>query len=82
MIKEAVLQPIDDESFQAVERLADLPAGEPLRRVCDRRISHCAEVSFAFLDGFPVSKGRALIIPKRHVVSIWEMTKEEFTGHL
>ena len=32
----------------------------------------------AFLDGFPVSKGHTLVIPKRHVVSLWEMTSDEY----
>jgi diadenosine tetraphosphate (Ap4A) HIT family hydrolase len=38
-----------------------------------------SELSLAFLDGFPVSNGHALIIPKRHIVSLWEMTAEEYT---
>jgi diadenosine tetraphosphate (Ap4A) HIT family hydrolase len=37
------------------------------------------KLSFAFLDGFPVSKGHTLVVPKRHVVSLWEMTAEEYT---
>ena len=36
------------------------------------------KLSFAFPDSFPVSKGHALVIPRRHVASIWEMTKEEY----
>ncbi len=35
-------------------------------------------LSFAFLDRFPVSNGHTLVIPKRHVVSIWEMNTEEY----
>jgi diadenosine tetraphosphate (Ap4A) HIT family hydrolase len=37
------------------------------------------ELSFAFLDGFPISEGHTLVIPKRHVASLWEMTTEEYT---
>ena len=37
------------------------------------------KLSFACLDSFPVSKGHTLVIPKRHVVSLWEMTTEEYT---
>jgi diadenosine tetraphosphate (Ap4A) HIT family hydrolase len=37
------------------------------------------ELSLAFLDSFPVSNGHTLVIPKRHAVSVWEMTKEEYT---
>jgi diadenosine tetraphosphate (Ap4A) HIT family hydrolase len=45
----------------------------------DRSILAQTRLSSAFLDGFPVSKGHALVVPKRHVVSIWEMTIEEYT---
>lgn len=44
----------------------------------DRQLLAQSELSFAFLDGFPISKGHALIIPKRHVESIWEMTDLEY----
>ncbi len=45
----------------------------------DRRILAQTELSFAFFDNFPVSKGRTLVMPKRHVASLWEMTTEEYT---
>jgi ATP adenylyltransferase len=45
----------------------------------DRSILAQTELSVAFLDGFPVSNGHALVIPKRHVASIWEMTTKEYT---
>jgi diadenosine tetraphosphate (Ap4A) HIT family hydrolase len=45
---------------------------------CDRPILAQSKLSFAVLDGFPVSKGHALIIPKRHVTTIWELTAEEY----
>jgi diadenosine tetraphosphate (Ap4A) HIT family hydrolase len=44
----------------------------------DRSILARSRLSFACLDNFPVSSGHALVIPKRHVASIWEMTKEEY----
>ncbi|MEQ1882371.1 MAG: HIT domain-containing protein, partial [Burkholderiales bacterium] len=44
----------------------------------DRALLAESAMSLAFLDSFPVSKGHALIIPNRHVVSIWEMTAEEY----
>src|SRR5262245_21628803 len=37
------------------------------------------KLSFAVLDGFPVSNGHTLVVPKRHIVSLWEMTTEEYT---
>lgn len=33
--------------------------------------------AMAVLDGFPISLGHALIIPKRHIASIFEVTREE-----
>ena len=44
----------------------------------DRSILVETQLSCAFLDRFPVSRGHSLIIPKRHVVSLWEMTAEEY----
>lgn len=37
-----------------------------------------SELSVAVLDSFPVSKGHALVVPRRHAVTIWEMTAEEY----
>jgi diadenosine tetraphosphate (Ap4A) HIT family hydrolase len=45
----------------------------------DRSILAQTKLSFAFLDSFPVSDGHALVLPKRHVASIWELIKEEYT---
>ena len=36
------------------------------------------ELSLAFLDTYPVSSGHALVIPRRHVALLWEMTAEEY----
>jgi len=33
--------------------------------------------AFAILDGFPISPGHALIIPKRHIASLFEATRQE-----
>jgi diadenosine tetraphosphate (Ap4A) HIT family hydrolase len=33
--------------------------------------------ALAILDGFPISPGHALIIPKRHIASLFEATREE-----
>lgn len=38
--------------------------------------------AFAIYDGFPVSNGHTLIIPKRHIASFFEATREEQTGLL
>jgi diadenosine tetraphosphate (Ap4A) HIT family hydrolase len=34
-------------------------------------------LSLAFLDAFPVSQGHTLVIPKRHIETVWDMTSEE-----
>jgi hypothetical protein len=38
--------------------------------------------AFWILDGFPVSQGHSLIIPKRHVGSFFEVNAEERVGML
>jgi len=34
--------------------------------------------SLAFLDSYPVSRGHALVVPKRHVDTIWDLSESEF----
>lgn len=36
-----------------------------------------SDICVAFYDGFPVSPGHALIIPKRHVASYFDLTNQE-----
>ena len=43
----------------------------------ERDIIASSSLSVAFFDGFPVSPGPALIIPKRHVASFFDLSKEE-----
>ena len=46
---------------------------------CDvsKRIITKNDMAFVIRDGFPVSEGHTLIIPKRHVASFFEITNEE-----
>ena len=44
----------------------------------DREILAESPRSLAVFDSFPVSKGHALVIPRRHVATIWDMTEEEY----
>ena len=44
----------------------------------DRPILAETKLSCAFFDGFPITKGHSLVIPKRHVKTIWEMTTDEY----
>ena len=36
-----------------------------------------SDTAFAIYDGYPVSPGHALIIPKRHVANYFELSEEE-----
>ena len=44
------------------------------------RILFESEFALGFRDGFPVSPGHTLIIPRRHVASFFEITDTERTG--
>jgi diadenosine tetraphosphate (Ap4A) HIT family hydrolase len=41
------------------------------------RVLHERETALAIRDGFPVSPGHTLVIPKRHVASFFEVSDEE-----
>jgi diadenosine tetraphosphate (Ap4A) HIT family hydrolase len=41
------------------------------------RLERTSALSWAIRDGFPISPGHTLIIPKRHVASFFELTTEE-----
>lgn len=43
----------------------------------EREIIASSSLSLAFFDGFPVSPGHALIIPRRHVASFFDLTQDE-----
>ena len=43
----------------------------------ERVVIASSSQSIAFYDGFPVSPGHALIIPRRHVSSFFDLSKEE-----
>jgi diadenosine tetraphosphate (Ap4A) HIT family hydrolase len=36
--------------------------------------------ALAFFDSYPVSRGHALIVPRRHAISIFELTEEEYAA--
>jgi diadenosine tetraphosphate (Ap4A) HIT family hydrolase len=44
----------------------------------DRAILAETKLSMAFFDAFPVSKGHTLVIPRRHLPTIWELSDEEY----
>ena len=45
--------------------------------LASERILKRGELCLAFADGYPVSPGHTLVIPKRHVASFFETTAQE-----
>ena len=41
------------------------------------RIERSNELSFAVFDAYPVSEGHALVIPRRHIMSVSDLTESE-----
>jgi diadenosine tetraphosphate (Ap4A) HIT family hydrolase len=39
-----------------------------------------SEVGIAFLDGFPVTEGHTLVIPRRHLASVFELSPDDLAG--
>lgn len=46
-------------------------------RLETNRIRLESEFALAFLDGFPVTQGHTLVIPRQHVASLFELPAEE-----
>jgi len=44
----------------------------------DREILAESELAVAVYDRFPVSPGHSLVIPRRHAVTIWDLTEDEY----
>ena len=51
----------------------------PFCRLEKNRTRLESEFAVAFLDGFPVSQGHTLVIPKRHVTSLFDLPEAELT---
>jgi diadenosine tetraphosphate (Ap4A) HIT family hydrolase len=54
------------------------PGRCPFCHLDGRRIVRSETHCLALLDGFPLSSGHTLVVPRRHVVSIFELTGEEW----
>jgi diadenosine tetraphosphate (Ap4A) HIT family hydrolase len=65
----ALHAPPDDETMTIPTCIFCKPSREILAE---------SRLSLAFFDSFPVSKGHALVVPKRHVVTIWDMDEDEY----
>ena len=49
----------------------------PFCSLTEDRISHDSEHAVVIRDAFPISPGHTLIIPRRHVVSFFDVTDAE-----
>ncbi len=49
----------------------------PFCTLVNRKIYLENDLSIGILDGFPISNGHSLIIPKRHVGSVFDIQKDE-----
>ena len=45
----------------------------------DREVLIESNCPIAFFDSFPISEGHALVVPRRHVESIWDLADSEYT---
>jgi len=52
----------------------------PFCKLPQERVFLATETTLAFLDAYPVTEGHALVIPKRHVASIFELPPEELAA--
>ncbi|MDA1118007.1 MAG: HIT family protein [Proteobacteria bacterium] len=55
--------------------MADCLFCRPQREIIARN-----EVAIAVYDSYPVSPGHALVLPLRHVVTIWDLEEVEYDG--
>lgn len=63
---------------------SSMPDGSrcPFCNIEPERVLYEDTYSYAIRDGFPVSDGHILIIPKRHIDSFFDVTREERTALL
>ncbi len=50
------------------------------RRIAEGAITEGNDLAAAFPDGYPVSPGHMLIVPRRHVADFFELSAEEHTA--
>ena len=57
---------------------SDMPAADcPFCTLPNTRIKLENDLAMAFADGFPVTAGHTLVIPRRHVIDYWGLTDQE-----
>lgn len=52
----------------------------PFCNLSDKRIIQSNDLTLAIWDGFPISPGHALILPKRHFCSVFDATQYEVSS--
>ena len=57
--------------------MLDSPMDCPFCQIDKSRIVSENDNAFAIYDGYPVSPGHSLIIPKRHIASFFEASRDE-----
>lgn len=71
----------DDTDFRAVAASYDERSQEcPFCTEIHDRIEEENELAIAFLDGYPVTPGHTLVIPKRHVADYFELHQPELNA--
>ena len=69
--------PVVDRSPGQVAR-AKVPMNPcPFCELPASRVIAANELAIAFRDGFPVTEGHSLVVPRRHVVDWFDLTQEE-----
>jgi len=54
--------------------------GSPFGKLAENRVLWKSDAAVAFLDSFPVSEGHTLLVPKRVVASLDELSTKEETA--
>ncbi|MEH6585033.1 MAG: HIT domain-containing protein [Halioglobus sp.] len=68
----------DDEAFRGLKKLYDHREADCIFcEVPESRIVAENSLAYAIRDGFPVTKGHTLVIPKRHVADYFGLTQAE-----
>jgi diadenosine tetraphosphate (Ap4A) HIT family hydrolase len=63
-----------------IKKMSNMSKTCPFCTSLESRVFLENDLALAILDGFPISEGHSLIIPKRHVNSIFEIQKNELLG--
>lgn len=60
--------------------MSDCPKACPFCRLPDNRILRQNAEALAFSDAYPVSRGHTLVIPRRHVADLFDLSEDELAA--